>query len=795
MTAPRSVRVTAVIAVALCGGATAETQPGPGTGEVADARFRRFDKNGDGKLTAEEVGIAAVFAAADKDGDGSVTPEEFEAYRGSRQGAASKRKSARGEARGRPAPVSPTEDVAIHRDIRYRETPGAEANLQSLDVYSPKDAEHLPVMIYIHGGGWQGGDKGAVGSKAGYFCGRGWVFVSINYRLVPAVDLPTQLQDSADAIAWVHSNIGEYGGDPSRLHLMGHSAGAHHVAILATNERFLKAAGKDLGILKGVVELDTQALDVPRMMGGSETAVYVQAFGKNDGIWREVSPFYHVEKGKGIPPFFLVVADNREQKIGQAKAFQTALRDAGVRCEFVEAPEHDHGSLNRAIGEPGDKVTAAMAGFLGISSSGAPGAKSRSGTVSGSSEAASGFGPRPASEGLRPFDTGAALHEIVKAYAALGEHRAASEVDAHTADWLAGLLREAGLRVEFQEFEVPQLQLKEARLKVEGQGVDCFPHWPPKVTAVPVIAPMALGDAAALRGRVALVEAVRGSWRQEGGMVHRLASSGAAGAVILLPPGDGGIHVPNVRDMDGVPEIPVLYAADVHREKLLRAAKQGETAELFIDGEFQPRAKARNVIAAVDRGPKRIVVSTPYSGWFRCGGERGSGLAMFVALARWAAQRDGQTSYTFVANSAHEIGYAGMRAFLEERAPKPDAVACWFHIGANVALLPEARPAEGTGQTRLFTTKPEWESKLAPLFQDAPWVRVATGRQPNGELALVAPGGYEALNLAGGGNRFMHSPQDGPEATGPAVLEPLARALIRMMQAIELGFSEAGKGI
>ena len=72
---------------------------------------------------------------------------------------------------------------------------------------------------------------------------------------------------------------------------------------------------------------------------------------------------HHVAEGKGIPPFFLVVADNREQKLQQAAAFQKSLQTADVRCEFVEAPEHNHGSLNRAIGEPNDKVTQAMERF------------------------------------------------------------------------------------------------------------------------------------------------------------------------------------------------------------------------------------------------------------------------------------------------------------------------------------------------------------------------------------------------------------------------------------------------
>ena len=324
-----------------------------------DIRFKRFDKNNDGTISAEELGMPAVFRQADKNDNGLVTPDEFITYleqlRGDRRGKTSRRRA--------PVSAAAAEGLRVKRDIPYRDPSGVQSNLQSLDIYTPKDAKNLPVMIYIHGGGWQRGDKAAVGSKPAYFCSRDWVFVSLNYRFVPAVDLLTQLQDSADAIAWVHRHIADHGGDPQQLHLMGHSAGAHHVSILATNERFLKAAGKELSILKSVVELDTQALDVPGMMTGTKNATYVQAFGKDERRWRQVSPLHHVAKGKAIPPFFLVVADNREQKLQQAAAFRKSLQTADVRCEFVEAPEHNHGSLNRAIGEPNDKVTQAMERF------------------------------------------------------------------------------------------------------------------------------------------------------------------------------------------------------------------------------------------------------------------------------------------------------------------------------------------------------------------------------------------------------------------------------------------------
>ncbi len=322
-----------------------------GQSHAQDARFQRFDQDGDGRISREEAKgtlLEPRFDALDRNRDGFITPDEVP------------RRRAAGTARADSA----AEGVVTHLDIRYAEAPpGVDPNHLSLDVYAPEGAGNLPVMIYIHGGGWRTGDKRSIHGKPVYFTGRGFVFVSLNYRLVPAVDILTQLQDSADAVGWVKRNIATYGGDPARLHLIGHSAGAHHVAILATNERFLQKAGAALADLRSVVELDTQALDVPELMRASSNALYLQAFGKDPEVWKQVSPRDHVAAGKGIPPFFLVVADGRGPKLAQAAAFQEALQAAGVRCEFVEAPQHDHGSVNRALGDPQDEVTQAMEAF------------------------------------------------------------------------------------------------------------------------------------------------------------------------------------------------------------------------------------------------------------------------------------------------------------------------------------------------------------------------------------------------------------------------------------------------
>ena len=143
------------------------------------------------------------------------------------------------------------------------------------------------------------------------------------------------------------------------------AAGLAALVGLGCMEKEVKSAAPDEEpALKSVVELDTQALDVPKLMEGPVSAIHQRAFGADAAVWKEISPRHQVGPGKGIPPFLLVVADNRAPKLDQAAAFQETLRSADVRCELVEAPQHDHGSVNRSLGDPNDKVTQAMQRFL-----------------------------------------------------------------------------------------------------------------------------------------------------------------------------------------------------------------------------------------------------------------------------------------------------------------------------------------------------------------------------------------------------------------------------------------------
>ena len=155
----------------------------------------------------------------------------------------------------------------VTRDIPYAE-PRHER--RTLDVYSPPGARNLPVVFWIHGGGWQAGDKADVQIKPRMFAERGFVFVSTNYRLLPEVEMGELIRDVAKSLGWVHGHVAEYGGDPTRIFVMGHSAGAQLAALLCVDGRYLEAEGVPFGDLRGCVTVDGDTNDVPAIISTAE---------------------------------------------------------------------------------------------------------------------------------------------------------------------------------------------------------------------------------------------------------------------------------------------------------------------------------------------------------------------------------------------------------------------------------------------------------------------------------------------------------------------------------------------
>jgi acetyl esterase/lipase len=271
------------------------------------------------------------------------------------------------------------EKIVEHRDVQYAEISGVDGRLLSLDVFTTAGLEQAPIFLYIHGGAWVGGDKsgGLLDIRpqlCNFFLPRGFVVATINYRLAPAAKYPAQVQDAARAVAWVHDHSARYGGSPQKLFLCGHSAGAHMACLLATDERWLKGAGKDVSIVQGVISLDTAAHDlVPTARfasrGGPRPATAFElTFGSDPDVLRDASPLHHIAAARRIPPHMLVFAsDMPPGSIGKDQreaAMAQSLRRAGTRAEVYDASFHSHYTVMADLGHEGDSVATAMVSFM-----------------------------------------------------------------------------------------------------------------------------------------------------------------------------------------------------------------------------------------------------------------------------------------------------------------------------------------------------------------------------------------------------------------------------------------------
>jgi acetyl esterase/lipase len=257
-------------------------------------------------------------------------------------------------------------------DIPYVASPDP---LQKLDIYAPPNATNAPVVVWIHGGGWQTGDKTEVCEKPRLFTDKGMIFVSVNYRMLPQVDMLELFKDVAKSIGWVHAHIAEFGGDPNRLLLMGHSAGAQLAALMCADDRYLKAEGVPFSSLKGCVPVDGDTFDVPAIIETAETRRRVhgqpprtnghrEKFGNHPAKHRDYSVVTHVAKDKGIPPFLVFYVAAQPDNTAQAQRLQSVLKDAGVPAKIYGARDTDHVKLNDRLGIEGDPPTKELMDFV-----------------------------------------------------------------------------------------------------------------------------------------------------------------------------------------------------------------------------------------------------------------------------------------------------------------------------------------------------------------------------------------------------------------------------------------------
>lgn len=243
-------------------------------------------------------------------------------------------------------------------------------SLQGIDLWVPEGAGKAPLVLFVHGGGWKRGSKNNAMGRAmpAHMLEQGYAFASIDYRLVPAATVEQQAADVAAALAHLLKRADALGIDRSRVVLTGHSAGAHLVALVGTDERYLKKVGLSFADIDGVMPNDGAAYDVARQVaqsGGRMGGVYTEAFGTDPARQQALSPITHAA-GPNAPAFLLIHVQ-RPDGVAQAKALAEALERAGTAVEIGSFPGdglRGHMEINRKLGQPDYPATPVMDAWL-----------------------------------------------------------------------------------------------------------------------------------------------------------------------------------------------------------------------------------------------------------------------------------------------------------------------------------------------------------------------------------------------------------------------------------------------
>ena len=389
--------------------------------------------------------------------------------------------------------------------------------------------------------------------------------------------------------------------------------------------------------------------------------------------------------------------------------------------------------------------------------------------------------------------SGEALYADVKTYSGLGEHRTGTAGDDATTVWLARALKSAGYVVERQAFDYPVFELARAGLALGGRILEGFPYWTPTATRPGgLTAPLSLTGGP---GKIVLNDLPPGTG---GGLeappprqIVDAVATGAAAVVAITENALGEMAALNRNSKAPAWPVPILLVAGREAAGLKTAASAGQTATVRLEGRNVMRAP-QTVIGRRVRPGRPVVISTPKSGWFHCTGERGSGVAIWLGLARWLAASTDH-NLVVVCASGHEFDGYGAHHFTQALAPKPADTKLWVAIGANVAAYdfalqdgkivrqpgPQATRTLGVTGTliplaaRAFAGQPGYATPLNLDDHTAP-----------GELATFRSLGYRPLIGLVAGHPLHHTRRDLADVTGPAMLEPVAHGLATMISGV-----------
>jgi acetyl esterase/lipase len=229
----------------------------------------------------------------------------------------------------------------VARDLAY-----GDGSRRRLDVYAPAGAAGpLPVIVFIYGGSWDSGSKDDYAFAGAALAARGFVTVVPDYRLVPDVRFPHFIEDCAAAVRWVADHVVEYGGDPSRVVLVGHSAGAYNAMMLGLDAHYLRDAGVEASRVRGVVGISGPYDFLPFDVDASRNA-----FGQApDAALTQPVHFARAD----APPLLLLWGE-ADTTVGprNLRGLETAMETVGGRVERKTYPDVNHVDIMLALSRP-----------------------------------------------------------------------------------------------------------------------------------------------------------------------------------------------------------------------------------------------------------------------------------------------------------------------------------------------------------------------------------------------------------------------------------------------------------
>lgn len=354
-----------------------------------------------------------------------------------------------------------------------------------------------------------------------------------------------------------------------------------------------------------------------------------------------------------------------------------------------------------------------------------------------------------------PFSP-ATVEARIRAYEGFGIHRTGWPGDDASAEWMRGILGDAGIDVRLERFTFPRVELRRSRVVLgDGQAIEGVPLYDGGFTQGPGIGGELVDpDSSDLFGSI-VVTAENDPAFALPNIARRIEDLEEAGAVgLLLVKGDpkGAVTTLNAERIDRPFRLPVLQVSPRDARQLASAQLLRHEVRLDIDGE-RLQSRAQNVVATLpgsDPEATPIGVMTPRSGWFTCAAERGGGIAILLGVAEAMASRPHRRTIELVASSGHELHHYGLAAYLRTRPGIEAKAHAWMHLGANIG--------SATGPTRMEGNDADLQAAAeAALRTSGATFEVIT--QKGGEARNIDEAGGRYVSFRGA-NDYFHSPND-----------------------------------